>query len=97
MFPEAASKGNAAKEDFAVENLTTAEMAKRSSFWRFFIFSVLTSAVGSSVISFARDLALSVGAEAALATTLVGVLSLCNGLAESFAALFLTPLAEERR
>lgn len=80
VFPEAASKGNAAKEDFAVENLITAEMAKRSSFWRFFIFSVLTSAVGSSVISFARDLALSVGAEAALATTLVGVLSLCNGL-----------------
>ena len=38
------------------------------------------TAVGSAVISFARDLALSVGAQAGLATTLVGVLSVCNGL-----------------
>ena len=55
-------------------------MVKRFTFWRFFLFSILTSAVGSTVISFARDLALSVGAAAALATTLAGVLSLCNGL-----------------
>ena len=36
--------------------------------------------MGNSVISFARDLALSVGSDAALATTLVGVLAVCNGL-----------------
>ena len=45
-----------------------------------FVSIGLLAAVGSSVISFARDLALSVGAAGALATTLVGVLSVCNGL-----------------
>lgn len=67
------------KMAFSGIDITTAEMVKRSSFWKFFTFAVLTSASGSSVISFARDLAIASGAKAALATTLVGVLSLCNG------------------
>lgn len=56
------------------------EMIRRKSFCMFYFYGILTCAVGSTVISFARDLALSIGAETALATTLVGVLSLCNGL-----------------
>ena len=80
QFPEPAAKGTKSKEDFEPVEYTTAEAIRRVSFWKFFLFSILTSAVGSCVISFARDLALSVGAAAALATTLVGVLSLCNGL-----------------
>ena len=36
--------------------------------------------MGSSVISFAKDLALSVEAPEALAVSLVGVLSICNGI-----------------
>jgi OFA family oxalate/formate antiporter-like MFS transporter len=55
------------------------EMVQRPSFWKFFFSVTLLSASGSAVISFARDLALTAGAEASLATTLVGVLSLCNG------------------
>jgi OFA family oxalate/formate antiporter-like MFS transporter len=55
-------------------------MVRRFTFWRAFLALVCLTAVGSSVISFARDLALSVGAEASLATTLVGVLAVCNGL-----------------
>lgn len=55
-------------------------MLRRPSFWMAFFYLVCLSAVGSSVISFARDLALSVGAPAALATSLVGALSVCNGL-----------------
>ena len=38
------------------------------------------TAVENSVISYARDLVLSVGAAPALATTLVGVLAVFNGL-----------------
>ncbi len=68
------------REDFEVRDYTPAEMIRRFSFWRAFLALVCLTAVGSSVISFARDLAISVGAEAALATTLVGVLSVCNGL-----------------
>lgn len=67
-------------EDFEIRDYSPTQMLRRGSFWRAFILLICLTAVGSSVISFARDLALSVGAEAALATTLVGVLSVCNGL-----------------
>jgi OFA family oxalate/formate antiporter-like MFS transporter len=67
-------------ENFAMRDYTTGEMVKRISFWLFFPFAVTVAAVGNTVISFARDLALSVGASVSLATTLVGVLSVCNGL-----------------
>jgi OFA family oxalate/formate antiporter-like MFS transporter len=67
-------------EDFEKKDYTTKEMLKRFSFWRAFILLTFAAAVGNSVISFARDLALSVGAKVTLATTLVGVLAVCNGL-----------------
>lgn len=78
-LPEAKTTATA-KESFEQVDLSPKEMLKRFSFWRAFILLVCLTAVGSSVISFARDLAISVGAEGALATTLVGVLSVCNGL-----------------
>lgn len=78
-FPEPRTK-RSARTAFTGVDITTGEMMRRASFWKFFLFAVLTSASGSSVISFARDLAMESGAEAALATTLVGVLSLCNGV-----------------
>ena len=55
-------------------------MLKSFTFWRAFVTMAFMTAVGNSVISFARDLVLSVDAAPALATTLVGVLSVCNGL-----------------
>ena len=67
-------------EDFEAQDFTTLGMVKRFTFWRAFICLVFITAVGNTVISCARDLALSVGAEAGLATTLVGVLAVCNGL-----------------
>lgn len=62
-----------------IKHYTTTEMIRRFTFWRAFLCLVCVTAIGSSVISFARDLAISVGAGAALATTLVGVLSVFNG------------------
>lgn len=76
----AAKKKVTAKAAFEAKDYTPSEMVKRFTFWRAFLALVCLTAVGSSVISFARDLALSVGAETALATTLVGVLAICNGL-----------------
>ena len=67
-------------EIFETRDYTTSEMLKRFSFWRFFLYAILVCAVGSTVISLARDLAISVGAQASLATTLVGILSLFNGV-----------------
>ena len=80
VLPEKKRNANASKEDFEVRDYTPSEMIRRFTFWRAFIALVCLTAVGSSVISFARDLALSVGAQATLATTLVGVLAVCNGL-----------------
>lgn len=89
VFPEVKAGKKAGKESFEAKDYTTAEMVKRFTFWRAFVCLVCLTAVGNSVISFARDLVLSVGAQASLATTLVGVLSICNGLGRIFTgALF---------
>ena len=80
VLPEKKKSSKAKEEGFEVRDYTPAQMVRRFTFWRAFLALVCLTAVGSSVISFARDLALSVGAEAALATTLVGVLAVCNGL-----------------
>ena len=58
----------------------TSEMLKSFTFWRAFLCMAFITAVGNSVISFARDLVISVGAVESLAITLVGVLAVCNGL-----------------
>ena len=67
-------------EDSEQQNLTSGQMLRRPSFWMAFICISFLAAVGSSVISFAKDLALSVNAPEMLAVSLVGVLSVCNGL-----------------
>ena len=79
-LPKPAQKSGAASEDFEARDYTPGEMIRRFTFWRAFVCIVFLAAVGNTVISFARDLSISVGAEAGLATTLVGVLSVCNGL-----------------
>ena len=79
-FPAPKKAANKREESFEARDYTSGEMIKRFTFWRAFLFLVFNTAVGSAVISFARDLALSVGATAALATTLVGVLAMFNGL-----------------
>lgn len=68
------------KEAFESRDFSTGEMLKSFTFWRAFICMAFITAVGNSVISFARDLAISVDAAPALAVTLVGILSVCNGI-----------------
>lgn len=81
VLPQAEKKAaSVGGEDFETVDYPTGKMLRRLSFYLAFFCIVCMSAVGNTVISFARDLALSVGAQAALATTLVGVLSVCNGL-----------------
>ena len=62
------------------EELTSRQMLCRPSFWMAFLCISFLAAVGSSVISFAKDIALSVNAPETLAVSLVGVLSVCNGI-----------------
>ena len=79
-LPKAKSSKNSESESFDKSDFTSAQMLSRPSFWMAFIFISFLAAVGSSVISFAKDLAISVNAPEALAVSLVGVLSVCNGV-----------------
>ena len=79
-LPQPEKKLGTSSEAFEVRDFTPSQMVRRFTFWRAFLCMVFLAAVGNTVISFARDLALSVGAAEGLATTLVGVLSVCNGL-----------------
>ena len=76
--PKAAKKAGA--ESFERRDYTAIQMLCRPAFWMAFVSISFLAAVGSSVISFAKDLALSVKAPEALAVSLVGVLSVCNGV-----------------
>ena len=75
-------------EVFEVRDFTTIEMLKSFTFWRAFVCVAFITAVGNSVISFARDLMISVDAVPSLATTLVGVLSVCNGFGRVLTGVF---------
>ena len=79
-LPQPAQKAGGSSEDFETRDFTPAQMIRRFTFWRAFVCIVFLAAVGNSVISFARKLSISVGAAEDLASTLVGVLSVCNGL-----------------
>lgn len=59
---------------------TVSMLLKSPVFWSFFLFTITLSSVCTAVISFANDYALSLGADTALAATLAGALSICNGL-----------------
>jgi OFA family oxalate/formate antiporter-like MFS transporter len=80
VLPEAKQGKAIRSECFEERDYKTSEMLKSFTFWRAFLCLAFMTAVGNSVISFARDLVLSVDAAPALATTLVGVLAVCNGL-----------------
>ena len=80
VFPKADGSKTAGEGASKKQDLTSGQMLRRPSFWMAFICISFLAAVGSSVISFAKDLVLSVDAPETLAVSLVGVLSVCNGL-----------------
>ena len=96
VLPAPKAKKSTKEEAFEAKDYTTSEMLRRPSFWMAFICLGLLGAVGSSVISFAKDLAVFVGAKAALATTLVGVLSVCNGLGRIFTGALFDTIGRRR-
>lgn len=79
---EAKSKQLPAKEESVslVESKTTREMIRSKTFVLFFFFLVCLAAVGNSFMSFARDYAMGVGLSAAVASAMVGVCSVSNGI-----------------
>lgn len=80
VLPQPKTAKSGVAESFEHKDYTSRQMLCRPSFWMAFVNISFLAAVGSSVISFAKDLALSVDAPEALAVSLVGVLSVCNGV-----------------
>lgn len=70
------------------DGLTAGETVKSASFWLFYLYGAAGSVIGSTVISFARDFAVDVGAAASAAALFVGVLSVCNGVGRILCGLF---------
>lgn len=95
IFPTPKAKKIASKENFETKDFTTKEMLKSFTFWRAFVCMAFITAVGNTVISFARDLMLSVDAAPTLATTLVGVLSVFNGLGRIITGAFYDALGRK--
>ena len=60
---------------------TAFEMMRTGTFWKLFIALTLLSTVGNSAISFAKDFAIVTGSAETLAIAIVGILSVCNGVA----------------
>ena len=63
-----------------VKDYTLAEMLKSISFWKALLVITFLAACGNTVISIAKDISLASGLAETLAVTMVGVLSVCNGL-----------------
>lgn len=80
LLPKPKATKASGSETFESKDYTSGQMLTRPSFWMAFLCISFLAAVGSSVISFAKDLSLSVNAPESLAVSLVGVLSVCNGL-----------------
>jgi len=83
-LPQVKIKNFKNKNDIIILECSTASMLKRPSFWLMFFCIIFLAAVGNSTISVARDLSLSVGASEGLATTMVGVIAVCNGIGRVF-------------
>ena len=96
VLPQPKAAANRVQEDFEAADYTTGQMLRRFTFWRAFLCIIFLAAMGNTVISFAKDLSLSVGASAALSTTLVGVLAVCNGLGRILTGALFDTLGHRR-
>ncbi|MBQ9939049.1 MAG: MFS transporter [Oscillospiraceae bacterium] len=80
VLPEIKGSNEKQKEVFTSRDYEVGEMVRSGKFWLIFMYLTFVGSVGGCIISFAKDLVMSVGAAATLATTLVGIMSVFNGL-----------------
>lgn len=77
--PAASQKADQGKGTREPDGYSAQEMMKQISFWKFYLLAILLTAIGSYVISAARDLTVFVGAGSTLAIASTGILSVSNG------------------
>lgn len=68
------------KTEQGAGDFSPAQMLKSALFWKIFLFLVFLTAVANSIASFAKDFSLFAGASEGLATLLVGIFAVCNGV-----------------
>ena len=73
-------KTDSSSDALQVKDYTLAEMLKSISFWKALAVITFLAACGNTVISIAKDISLASGLTETLAVTMVGILSVCNGL-----------------
>ncbi len=96
LLPAPRKKQKKDADSFETRDYTTAETIRRPTFWIFYAYGTFGATVGSVVISFARELSIDLGASVAMATTLVGVLSVCNGLGRILCGLGFDAIGRRR-
>lgn len=78
VFPKATARSkNAGIEGMEIDS---SAMLKRPTFWKYLIWSILTTAMGLALIGHAAPFASDLKATASLAAMGVGIISICNGL-----------------
>lgn len=96
FLPARVEKGSGKTGPAATRDIAPRQMVGMSSFWRFYLFSILISAIGTCVISLGKDVAVTVGASESTAVLLVGVLSVCNGLGRILTGLLFDAIGRAR-
>ena len=69
----------------STKDFTAVEMLKTATFWKLFIALTLLASIGNVCLSFAKDFAMFTGSAETAAITIVGIMSVCNGLGRLFA------------
>lgn len=75
---------------------TGTDVYRKLSFWLFCFYTITLAAGASMVISFSMDISLAIGTSSGLATALVGVLAVCNGLGRLVCGFLLDRLSIKR-
>lgn len=94
LLPKGEKRGIPLEE--ASRDMTGAEVLRDRSFWVYYIYGIAAAAVGSTVLSFAMDVCLSLGAAAKLAVAMVGITSVGNGLGRILCGLSFDYLGRKR-
>ena len=74
------NKTDSSSAALQIKDYSLAEMLKSISFWKALAVITFLAACGNTVISIAKDISLASGLTETLAVTMVGILSVCNGL-----------------
>ena len=78
------SSQDQSKYDSEALDIPSCEMMKRRGFWQYYMFCLMVTGIGISMISFATDYFLFMGASSATAVLLTGLISVSNGLGRFF-------------